>query len=339
MEIPQPHKIGFEGTSSVGKTTIYEWCKRTLGNQGAAVEGLALVDEAATLYFRQHTVPEHLRFTERIQGEIQAMAIDAELTVMAGTPLRPYAFSLHDRVAALSAPVYVRSTGDIEGSDRLFNLTKSLLGSYSRIYLLDPAGVPFQQNDVRTEDKDKRDQIHRVYLEFLEEKKIKYVLLSGTEEERKATVMDYLTYLGRGGVPDNVGNSPKVALRNRYASREQEVFNTMIQVFRAFRPDRDNPELDPFPIDWQHQVEELMHDLHLATEYPDQRRVSLDVRTLHSNQAFQVLFSTIGVELPNLGQLQGRVQLPTSIDGLDIDIVSANSKLELSFVFKDFRKD
>ncbi|MBI2035012.1 MAG: PAC2 family protein [Candidatus Levybacteria bacterium] len=78
MEIYQPHKIAFIGTSSVGKSTIYEWCKREIADSGCAV-----IDEAATIYLGSHSVPEEQRFTEGIQREIQSLAIGAELALFA----------------------------------------------------------------------------------------------------------------------------------------------------------------------------------------------------------------------------------------------------------------
>jgi len=335
MEIYQAHKIALIGTSSTGKSTLYDWCVREIADSGCAV-----IPEAATRYFEAHDVPEPLRFTEKVQTEIQSLAIEAELGLMAAALMGGLAVAFLDR-CVLCAAVYVRSTGDIEGSDRLYRRVQPFLQTYSRLYLLDPAGVPFQQNNVRTEDRATRDHIHETYLRFLEEKGIPYQLLSGTEDERKKTVMDYVMDLVMGSVaPDNVSGSPRVALRNRYILREGTMFDAMCTALRSVRHDVD-AKLDLVPEEIRSEMAWLLVEMYLASNQTEQggRGFLVHPTIVAHDAALHAIFTHIqgAIPLRNYSLEEARrlfrddsywevnggtitLSLPTKIEGLLLNI-------------------
>lgn len=351
MEIYQPHKIAFIGTSSVGKSTIYEWCRREIADSGCAV-----IDEAATIYFGAHNVPEELRFTEETQSEIQSLAIGAELTLFAEATRRGLEFAFLDR-CALDAPVYVRSTGDMEGSNRLYTRMRPFLSTYSRLYLLDPSGVPFQQNDIRREGEAQRNLIHETYLEFLAEKGIKYELLSGTEKKRKRTVSEYVVYLAMGGVRDNVSGSLEDAMRDKPAEREGKIFNMMCTVLGAIRP-RDEDGIGPLPSAMRDRIEMLLIKLHLDSlpSVRGSRQIQI-ARTIAANdQALRVVLSQLEERVPlqrySLGEARARFRdesdwqvregevaltLPTKIEGLHLKLQYPDNRTtpSLAFILED----
>ncbi|MCL5091038.1 MAG: ATP-binding protein [Patescibacteria group bacterium] len=340
-----PRIIAFIGTSSVGKTTLYEWCRKKIADSGCAV-----IDEAATRYFSTHTIPEKLRFTEGVQREIQSIAIGLELALMTVAQRRGLEFAFLDR-CALCAPVYVRSTGDFEGSERLYEFMKPLLQIYTRLYLLDPEGVEFRQNQIRTEDRATRDRIHKTYLEFLKEKKLKYKLLSGTEQQRKEAVREYVLYLADGGVGDNVSGSPEVALRNKYAKREGEIFKMMNRVFRLIRS-RENIVIPG-------SIQDLFINLHLSSsEFSGCCEVLASIyNTVEEEQALQIVFKKFMGEIPlqkySLTEAKSKfterfkwqtndglttLDLPTKIDGLNLRLSYTDSGEvpRLSFILEEF---
>lgn len=87
---------------------------------------------------------------------------------------------------------YVLSSGDAQGAEELFNIVETWLPTYSSILLLDPEGVEYHTNDVRQEDQQERMKFHKAFLTVFAAKEIPFILVSGTLEERVATVMSIL---------------------------------------------------------------------------------------------------------------------------------------------------
>lgn len=179
MSAERQRKIAFMGTSSVGKTTTLEAARERFPD-------VAFVGEAARDFFARNTVPD--RFSAETQGKIQAMALENEKTAHESGARVIFC----DR-SVLDAVVYTREHGDPEGAEELFRRVQFWLPTYDRFLLLDPADIPYEQDDIRTESEEKRNSFHRVFVEFFEEKGIPYEILSGTIEERMKRIEEIVS--------------------------------------------------------------------------------------------------------------------------------------------------
>ena len=86
--------------------------------------------------------------------------------------------------SVIDAVVYVKSTGNIKGANELLERVKFWLPTYHKFFLLDPAGISYEKDEVRQEDEDTRQAFHNAFLEFFKESQIPFELLSGTLKER-----------------------------------------------------------------------------------------------------------------------------------------------------------
>lgn len=173
-------KIAFVGTSSVGKTTLME----TYRKRHARNPNVAFVEEAARIYFIRHpSMPIAERFAVVSQGQVQDLALQQERAAHAsGARL-----ILCDR-SVLDAVAYVRSTGDKEGADRLLRKVEDWIPTYTGLFLLDPVGIEFVNDDVRQEDPETRQRFHDAFVDLFESEGIRYQLLSGTLSQRAERV-------------------------------------------------------------------------------------------------------------------------------------------------------
>ena len=175
-------KVALIGTSCVGKTSIIEHFR----NSGEEVK-LAIVDEAATIFFTQN--PDITdRFSEEAQGKVQELALKLE-----GDARVSGAKAILCERSVLDAVAYVWSQGDRQGAERLFERVAFWLPTYDKFLLLDPKGVPYKKQGTRQEDEEQRNQFHQGFLELFEEKQIPYELLNGSLEERVKRVDEILT--------------------------------------------------------------------------------------------------------------------------------------------------
>jgi nicotinamide riboside kinase len=170
----EPKIVAFIGAGCVGKTTLLDEYRRRFDGD----HRIAFADEAAKQYFASHQMPEELRFTAPVQGEIQAMAMAAEQEAC-----RRGQLVLADR-STLDYPIYVSAIGDAEGAAALLKRARPWARMYRHLYLLDPSGVPFEQTAERQEDEVMRQVLHDEFLRFLAVHDIPYTLLSGTVETR-----------------------------------------------------------------------------------------------------------------------------------------------------------
>jgi nicotinamide riboside kinase len=85
-----------------------------------------------------------------------------------------------------------------------FNV-ESYVPSYDHLFLLDPANVPYEQDEVRTETPEERMLIHNTFVRFFREHGIPHHVLSGTPEEKYTTVLESL-------VRDSFGDSTDLSL-------------------------------------------------------------------------------------------------------------------------------
>lgn len=168
-----PKKIAFVGTSCIGKTALLE----IFSQQQTEVANIAIIPEAARDFFLSNVVED--RFSADTQGKIQALALQREQKAHdSGADI-----ILCDR-SVIDAVVYTEAHGDPKGAIALLERVEFWLPTYNSFLLLDPADIPYQRDDVRTEDALKRQQFHEAFLAFFEKTGIPYQLLSGTLDER-----------------------------------------------------------------------------------------------------------------------------------------------------------
>lgn len=169
-------KFAFVGSSSVGKTTLLETYKKRYSGNPKVV----FVEEAARIYFTAHpSMPLAERFAETAQGQVQDLVLQQERTAHeSGASL-----IFCDR-SVLDAVAYVRSTGDKKGSGRLLRKVGNWIPTYTGIFILNPAGVVFANDDVRQEDPETRQRFHDAFVDLFELEGIRYELIDGTLSQR-----------------------------------------------------------------------------------------------------------------------------------------------------------
>lgn len=142
-EHESPRKIALIGTSRIGKTLIIE----ELAKRDTSI---AVVPEAARDFFKAHPeIQGDDRFKKSPQEQIQYMAFLREHSSLSEKPQ----IILCDR-SVLDAVVYVRATGDREGSEELLERVRFWLPTYDRFLLLSPVGVPYEKDEIRQEEEE-----------------------------------------------------------------------------------------------------------------------------------------------------------------------------------------
>jgi nicotinamide riboside kinase len=188
MSVPEnvrANVVTFVGAGCVGKTTLLQACQAKYGN----LKGVEFVPEAARVFFTDNPMSEEERFLVQAQGQIQAMAIAAQSQASSTNKL-----VFADR-ACLDAAVYVAANGDEAGGLELLDRARPWLPMYLRIFLLDPEGIPFEQDEVRKEAEEVRQRFHHAFANFFQDNSVPYALLSGSLEERMRQVDDVVAPL------------------------------------------------------------------------------------------------------------------------------------------------
>lgn len=178
-------KFAYVGTTCTGKTTLLE---RSSWLNGGDV---LLVTEAAREYFSARPNVTD-RFSVETQGEIQALIRAKEQRAHTRAQRLGHAVALICDRSVLDAPAYVHSQGDKRGAAELLDRVQLWTPTYTTIFLLDPADVPYEVDDIRNETEETRRFFHEAFVDFFGENGIPYELLSGTVEERLATVGDHI---------------------------------------------------------------------------------------------------------------------------------------------------
>jgi nicotinamide riboside kinase len=178
-------KFAYVGTSCAGKTTLLEQSSSL--NDGKVL----IVDEAAREYFSANPhVTE--RFSVEAQGEVQSLALAKEREAHIRARHLESAVALVCDRSVLDAPVYVYSQGDKIGAQVLFNRVRSWVSTYSTIFLLDPADVPYETDIIRDESEETRQSFHEAFLDFFDENDIPYEALKGSIDKRLQVVGDHM---------------------------------------------------------------------------------------------------------------------------------------------------
>ena len=90
--------------------------------------------------------------------------------------------------SVFDAAVYVGLSGDSAGEQNLHSRVAHWADTYHKIFIADPADVPHQEDNVRSEDSETRLKIHEAFVAFFERNNIPFELLSGTVEQRISRV-------------------------------------------------------------------------------------------------------------------------------------------------------
>lgn len=174
-----PIKIAFVGTLSSGKTTVIESLTSKYGEDKSVV----FVPEAARIYFQDNPLTNGAIPNAKDARLIQEMQIKMEEDAHMVNPRIIFC----DR-SVFDAAVYSRVFGTLNYSEKLYLKMADRVSTYSKFFLLDPRDVPHVPDEVRWEDEATREKLHNTFMEFFDEKKIPYELLSGTIEERLARI-------------------------------------------------------------------------------------------------------------------------------------------------------
>lgn len=173
-------KLGFSGGPASGKSTQINYYRENRPD-------ITVVDEAARDFFRlnprvnrksletQKLILEHM-----IGREEAAWAFGSKIVVT-------------DRTA-VDQLVYPRHYG-IAGSEELVKDAKNHLYTYDKLYLCDIEGVPYVQDEIRTETAEERQKIHEMFLIVLAELGVEYHLLTGEPHERVMMVDRHINLL------------------------------------------------------------------------------------------------------------------------------------------------
>lgn len=168
-------KVTLSGTFCVGKTTMFTTYERRLqGNSH-----VAFVAEPARKFFQKNPYSVIERATTNVQRQMQELILQceqvahetkAEIILCDGSVLAPI--------------VYLQGQKNIKGADDLLRAVEFWLPTYDTFLLLDPRGVPYEQDAIRKETVEQRERTHDAYLELFTKEHIPYELISGDLAER-----------------------------------------------------------------------------------------------------------------------------------------------------------
>lgn len=173
-------KIALIGTCGAGKTAVWEKLKSE-----PPFPDSIFIEEAARAYFKSQQTSVSHGFSA--QWAIQTLVITNEQREQRRNPR----LIVGDR-SVLDAVVYSTINCDLMGARMLLDRVRYWIPTYSRLYLLDPEGVSYQADEIRTETPETREALHQGFLEVLTKNEITFELLSGTLEQRVERVKHFL---------------------------------------------------------------------------------------------------------------------------------------------------
>jgi nicotinamide riboside kinase len=179
-------KVAFVGTSCIGKTTLLNQCQKLSGN-------IITIDEPDREWFTAHPDVTD-RFGIDAQGAILQFAIDHEVQA----DMRAQSMHADEPViifcdrSLLDPSAYLYGLGNADDAETLFTIAAPFIASYDKIFLLDPDDVPYQMDEIRTEDEATRQKFHQGFIDFFALHNIAYELLSGTAGIRLQRVSDFI---------------------------------------------------------------------------------------------------------------------------------------------------
>lgn len=168
-------KIAFVGAGCTGKTTLLE----SLRLEYSGREDTVFIEEAARKFFAGNDLPDHERRTPEVQSRILYMILEGEKRVQKSKPKLVFC----DR-SVVDPIVYITLGKYRKVADDLFEQAQHWVPTYNKFYILDPADIPHQVDDIRVEDDTVRQGLHQAYLRFFAARAIPFELLGGNLEQR-----------------------------------------------------------------------------------------------------------------------------------------------------------
>ena len=168
-----PIKLAIVGASSTGKTTLISNLQKSFERNNA----IAFVHESARQFFVDN--PDQIAFTRTVQEQILERVLQNEKKATEHNPK-----IIITDTSIIETALYTQVNGDEEGASMLFEKIKPWIHTYKKFLLLNPNDVRFENDAIRKETKEVRDQIHHL------------MLISGTIPERirrmHAIIQEYL---------------------------------------------------------------------------------------------------------------------------------------------------
>jgi nicotinamide riboside kinase len=168
-----PLKIALVGACCTGKTTLIERSLELYKGNGQ----ITFVREGAREYLSStKPLPENPLDIQRgirnftLQNEEKAHGSQAKIIICDSS--------------AVDQVVYTRAFIGKPESEELYDEIADRVSSYDKFFMLDPQGVPYKNDEVRTQTSEERQLVHDTFLDVFAEKGIVYEMLSGTEEQR-----------------------------------------------------------------------------------------------------------------------------------------------------------
>ena len=181
-------KIAIVGGSATGKTTLINQLEAEFRDNREVV----FVHESARQFFTEN--PDQINFTLDVQKKILDLVYENEKRAIERDPKL-----IITDTSALEVMFYTRVMGDEAGADELLDKVREYIPSYDKFLLMNPEDVMFVNDDVRREDKEIRDRVHSMLVDFYHANELKFELISGTIPDRQRRVSDIIrTYLQNG---------------------------------------------------------------------------------------------------------------------------------------------
>ena len=166
-------KIAIVGACGTGKTTIVNELRKVI----EASHTSCFIDEVARTYLADNPCAE--RGSIIVQGQIQDISFHLERIAHESS----CKFIVCDR-SVLDPALYLKTSGNIAGSDILLNKAVSWLRTYDHFFLADPDDIVYEYDPVRNESLQFRAAWHNNFLEMFSDLGIGYIPLSGTVSAR-----------------------------------------------------------------------------------------------------------------------------------------------------------
>jgi len=178
-------KIAIVGGSATGKTTLHKELEVVFEGNSDVV----FVHESARQFFTEN--PDKINFSLGVQEKILELVFENERKAVGKNPRL-----IVTDTSALEVMFYTKVQGDEMGAAHLLNRLESYIRTYDKFLLMNSVDVEFNNDAVRLEDKNTRDRIHQMLVDYYNYNQLKFELIVGTIPERRTKVVDIInTYL------------------------------------------------------------------------------------------------------------------------------------------------
>lgn len=174
-------KIAIVGGSATGKTTLHKLLEDAFEGNSDVV----FVHESARQFFTEN--PDQINFSLDVQEKILDLVFGNEKQAETKNPKL-----IVTDTSALEVMFYTKVQGNEEGAAHLLKRLKDYIPTYDKFLLMNPVDVQFVNDEIRLEDKETRDMIHQMLVDFYHHNQLKFELIAGTIPERKKRVIDII---------------------------------------------------------------------------------------------------------------------------------------------------